>query len=136
MYERSVLSLRENFHAVVGAAPDAEDLACQVSTQAQDGTRSSNFVTDCPLGKKFFEENFPLRGIDPCRIGFQQGRLKWHLTHFKSANEDIRPSGIGFKKGIESSCRCGKVDILRQKDGHVLDDKLRHGADAEKAEFF
>ena len=25
---------------------------------------------------------------------------------------------------------------MRQKDGHVLDNKLRHGAEAEKADFF
>ena len=83
-----MLSLRENFHAIVGA-----------STEAQDGARSSNLVTDCLLSKKFFEKDFSLRGI-------------------------------------ESGCRCGKVDIRKQKDGHVFDDKLRHGADAEKAEFF
>ena len=131
-----MLSLRKNFHAVVGAAPDAENLASQVSTEAQDGARSGNLVTDCLLGKEFFEEYFPLRGIDPRRSGFEEGRLRRHLTHFKSANGDIRPSGIGIEKGIESGCRCGEVNILRQKDGHVFDDKLRHGADAEKAEFF
>ena len=131
-----MLSLRENFHAIVGAASDAEDLASQVSTEAQDGARSSNLFTDCLLSKKFFEEDFSLRGIDPRRSGFEERSLRRHLTHFKSANGDIRRSGIGIEKGIESGCRCGEVDIRRQKDGHVFDDKLRHGADAEKAEFF
>ncbi len=35
-----VFGLWENFHAVVGAASDAEDLASQVSTETQDGSRS------------------------------------------------------------------------------------------------
>jgi hypothetical protein len=68
----TLLSLWENFHALVGAAPDAENLASQVSTEAQDGARSSNLVTDCLLSKKFFEEDFSLRGIDPRRSGFEQ----------------------------------------------------------------
>jgi hypothetical protein len=130
------LSLWENFYAVIGAASDAKDLASQVSTEAQDGARSSYLVTDCLLGKEIFEENFSLRGIDSRRSGFEEWRLGRQLTHFKSADGDIRPSGIGIEKGIESGYRCSKVGILRQKDGHVRDDKLRHGADAEKAEFF
>ena len=104
--------------------------------EAQDDARGDKLVTDCLLGKKFFEENFSLRGVDARRIGFEEVSLRRHLTHFKSANGDIRPSGIAIEKGIESGCRCGEVDIRRQKDGHVFDDKLRHGADAEKAEFF
>jgi len=52
----SLFSLWENFHAVVGATSDAEDLASQVSTETQNGTRSSYFVTDCLLGKEFFLE--------------------------------------------------------------------------------
>lgn len=51
-----MLSLWENFHAVVGAASGAGDLASQVSTEAQDGARSSNLVTDCLLGKEFLLE--------------------------------------------------------------------------------
>ena len=73
-------SLRENFYAVVGAASDAEDLASQVSTEGQDGTRSSNLVTDCLLSKKFFKEDFSLRGIDPRRIGFEERRLRWRFN--------------------------------------------------------
>jgi hypothetical protein len=126
----------ENFHAVVGAASDSEDLASQVSTETQNGTRSSYFVTDCLLGKEFFEEDFTLRGIDPRRISFEKGRPRLHLTQFKSTNGDIRPNGIGIEKCIESGCRCNEVDIRQQEDGHVFDDKLQHGADAEKAEFF
>ena len=133
---RTLVILRVNFHAVVGATPDAEDLASQVSTEAQDGTQKSNLVTDCLPSNKFFEEDFSLRGIDPRHLRFEEGSLRRHLTHLESANGDIRPSGIGIEKGIESGCRCGEVDIRRQKDGHVFDDDLRHGADAEKAEFF
>jgi len=59
-----MLSLRENFHAVVGATPDAEDLASSVSKEAQDCARSGNLVTDCLLGKKFFKVNFTLRRVD------------------------------------------------------------------------
>ena len=74
--------LWENFHAIVGAASDAEDLASQVSTEAQDGARSGNLVTDCLLGKEFFEEDFPLRGIDPRGSGCEEGSLRLHLMNF------------------------------------------------------
>ena len=104
--------------------------------EAQDGARRGNLGTVCLLSKEFFEEYFSLIGIDPRRNGFEEESLRWHLTHFKSANGYIRPSGIGLEKGIESGCRCGEVDIRWQKNGHVFDDKLRHGADAEKAELF
>jgi outer membrane protein W len=51
LFRKGVFGLWENFHAVVRAAPDAEDLASQVSTETQDGLRSSYFVTDCLLSK-------------------------------------------------------------------------------------
>jgi len=44
--------------------------------------------------------------------------------------------GLALKKASRSGYRCGEVDIRRQKDVHVFDDKRRHGADGEKAEFF
>jgi len=65
----------EKFSRCRWSALHAEDLACQVSTEAQDGLRRSNFVTGCPLGKKFFEEDFTLRSIDPRRIGFAEESL-------------------------------------------------------------
>ena len=60
------------FHALVGAAPDAEDLASQVSTEAQDGARSVNLGTVCLLVKEFLEQDFSLRSIDPRRIGLEE----------------------------------------------------------------
>jgi len=84
----------------------------------------------------FRKRFFSLRSIDPRRISFKKGSLRLQLTHFKSANGFIRPNGIGIEKCIESGCRCNEVDIRQQEDGHVFDDKLRHVADAEKAEFF
>ena len=54
----------------------------------------------------------------------------------ESANVRTRPTGVGIEKSIQSGCRCGEVGLLRQKDPHVFNDELRHGADAEDADFF
>jgi hypothetical protein len=51
-----MLSIRENFEAVVGAASDAEDLASQVSTEAQNGARSVKIVSGYLRYKKFFKK--------------------------------------------------------------------------------
>jgi hypothetical protein len=65
--------LRENFHAVVGAASDAEDLASQVSTEAQNGARSVNLVARCLRCKKFLEKYFALRVVDARHLRFAAG---------------------------------------------------------------
>jgi len=68
-----MLPLWENFHAVVGAPPDAEDLASQVSTEAQNGARSVDLVTGCLRCKKFLEKYFALRGVDARHLRFAAG---------------------------------------------------------------
>jgi len=132
----SIMSLWKNFHAFVGAASGVVDLTSEVTTETQDGALGSKIDIDCRLYKDFFENDFPFWSINARHLRFEEGRLGGHLTHFKSANGDIRPGGIGIEKSIESGCRCGEVDLLPQKDGHIFDDKLRHGAGAEKAEVF
>lgn len=68
-----MLSLRKNFHAVVGAAPDTEHLASQVSTEAQNGARSVDLVTGCLRCKKFLEKYFALRGVDARHLRLEEG---------------------------------------------------------------
>ena len=126
----------KDFHTVVGAAPDTEDLASQASTEAQNGTRSSNLVTDCLLSKKFFEENFSLRGVDARHFCFKEGSIFGHLTYFKSTNGSICPSGGGIEKCIKGRGRRGEIGVGWEKNEHVVDDKLRHGTDAEEPNFF
>jgi hypothetical protein len=69
----TMLSLQENFHAVVGAATDAEDLASQVSTEAQSGAWSVNLVAGCLRCKKFLEKYFALRGVDARHLRLVEG---------------------------------------------------------------
>jgi len=58
------------------------------------------------------------------------------LTHFKSANGNLRPSGMGLKKGVQGWGPGSEVGIPWQQNPHVFDDELWHGTDAEKADFF
>jgi hypothetical protein len=68
-----MLSLRKNFHAVVITPPDAEDLALQVSTEAQNGALSVYLVAGCLRCKKFLEKYFVLRGVDARHLRFAAG---------------------------------------------------------------
>ncbi len=58
------------------------------------------------------------------------------LADFKTANGNLRPSGMGLKKGVQGCGPGGEVGIPRQQNPHIFDDELRHGTDAKKADFF
>jgi hypothetical protein len=67
-----MLPLWENFHAIVGAPPDAEDLGSQVSTEAQNGARGVNLVAGCLRCKKFLEKYFTLLRVDARHLRLEE----------------------------------------------------------------
>jgi len=79
-------------------------LAGEVSTEAQDGARSGNLVTDCLLSKGFFKEYFTLSGIDSGRFDLHEWSPKYYFNGGQPVASKITSSfssrRIFYRQGI------------------------------------